>query len=102
MIYLVEHIEKNRNFYYIVFNIVKASMIEEKLYMLIYNHLSIYKSTNNTIENMPFSYYMSYVSGAGISLIKHWVQDSDPISKKELIHHFYNIMNSGSAAMIKK
>lgn len=101
MIYLIEHIEKNRNFYYIAFRLGKASMIQEKLYMLIYNHLSIYKSTNDTIEDMPFSYYMSYVSGAGISLIKHWVQDSNPIPKDELIHHFYNIMNSGTASMIQ-
>lgn len=101
MIYLIEHIEKNRNFYYIAFRLGKASMIQEKLYMLIYNHLSIYKSTNDTIEDMPFSYYMSYVSGAGISLIKHWVQDSNPIPKDELILHFYNIMNSGTASMIQ-
>lgn len=101
MVYLVEHIEENREFYYIMFNIGKVSMIQEKLYKLIYNHLSIYKSSNDTIENMPFSYYMSYASGAGLSLIKHWVQDSNPISKEDLIHHFYNIMNTGTASMIK-
>ncbi len=85
-----------------LFSIGKASMIQEKLYMLIYNHLSLYKSTDDTIETMPFSYFMSYVSGAGISLIKHWVQDSTPISKEDLIDHFYNLMNNGTASMIKK
>ncbi len=45
---------------------------------------------------------MRYVSGSGISLIKHWVQDSTPISKEDLIDHFYNLMNNGTASMIKK
>ncbi|MFQ3791731.1 TetR/AcrR family transcriptional regulator [Staphylococcus nepalensis] len=102
MVYLIEHIEENRKSYYMLFSIGKASMIQEKLYMLIYNHLSLYKSTDDTIETMPFSYFMSYVSGAGISLIKHWVQDSTPISKEDLIDHFYNLMNNGTASMIKK
>ncbi|ORN82394.1 DNA-binding protein, partial [Staphylococcus aureus] len=30
---------------------------------------------NDQINGIPFSYFMSYVSGAGLSLIRHWVED---------------------------
>src|SRR5699024_4138974 len=50
------------------------------------------KHTNFTIS----------ISSTGISLIKHWVQDSRPISKEDLIDHFHNLMNNGTASMIKK
>ncbi|WP_210617305.1 TetR/AcrR family transcriptional regulator [Mammaliicoccus lentus] len=102
MEYLINHIDQHITFYYTMFNMGKVSMLEEKLYLLIHNHLSSYKSMNDTIGNMPFSYFMSYVSGAGISLIKHWVQDESRISKDELIFHFYNIVENGTAGIIKK
>ena len=55
--YLIEHIDNHRDVFSILFKIGKASMIQEKLYNLIYNHLSQYKNEDDTIEGMPFSYY---------------------------------------------
>nr|WP_248285580.1 TetR/AcrR family transcriptional regulator C-terminal domain-containing protein [Staphylococcus lugdunensis] len=99
--YLIEHIDNHRDVFSILFKIGKASMIQEKLYNLIYNHLSQYKNEDDTIEGMPFSYYMSYVSGAGISLVKHWIQDPHPIAKAQLEYHFYQIVSHGAAIMIR-
>lgn len=99
--YLVEYVHEQRPLFKTLFSIGKASMMQEKLYALIYHHLSAYKKDDNTIEGMPFSYYMSYVAGAGISLIKHWVEDTDPISKEDLIYHFNHIVNYGAASMIQ-
>ena len=44
---------------------------------------------------------MSYVSGAGISLVKHWIQDPHPIAKAQLEYHFYQIVSHGAASMIR-
>ncbi|RIM79038.1 TetR/AcrR family transcriptional regulator, partial [Staphylococcus xylosus] len=90
MTYLIEHIDANIGFYKTMFSIGKVSMLQEKLHMLIQDHLSAYKSKDNKIGDMPFDYFMSYVSGAGIALLKHWVQDEKRIKKEDFIHHFYN------------
>ena len=51
---------------------------------------------------MPFDYFMSYVSGAGISILKHWVKDDNRIDKREFVHHFYNIVTVGTAGIVKQ
>lgn len=81
-----------------MFELGKASMLQEKLYTLIYSHLSAY----NKIGNMPFDYFMSYVSGAGISILKHWVKDDNRIDKREFVHHFYNIVTVGTVGIVKQ
>ena len=45
---------------------------------------------------------MSYVSGAGLSLIRHWVEDENRISQEALIQHFYEIVNYGPATIIRR
>lgn len=102
MTYLIEHIDANIGFYKTMFSIGKVSMLQEKLHMLIRNHLSAYKSKDNKIGDMPFDYFMSYVSGAGIALLKHWVQDEKRIKKEDFIHHFYNIVTEGTIGIVKK
>ena len=42
---------------------------------------------------------MSYVSGAGLSLIRHWVEDPNRIDKVDLIRHFNTIVNQGPATI---
>ncbi|MCL7635440.1 TetR/AcrR family transcriptional regulator, partial [Staphylococcus aureus] len=53
------------------------------------------------INGIPFSYFMSYVSGAGLSFIRHWVEDPNRIDKVDLIRHFNTIVNQGPATIIK-
>ncbi|ASE58154.1 tetracycline repressor-like protein [Staphylococcus saprophyticus] len=85
-----------------MFELGKASMLQEKLYTLIYSHLSAYKNADDKIGNMPFDYFMSYVSGAGISILKHWVKDDNRIDKREFVHHFYNIVTVGTVGIVKQ
>lgn len=47
-----------------MFRMGKDSNIHEKLYDLIMCHLQRYKNENDQINGIPFSYFMSYVSGA--------------------------------------
>lgn len=102
MSHLIEHIDENIDFYKTMFELGKASMLQEKLYTLIYSHLSAYKNDDNQIGDMPFDYFMSYVSGAGISILKHWVQDDNRIDKREFVHHFYNIVTVGTVGIVKQ
>ncbi|WP_460872854.1 TetR-like C-terminal domain-containing protein [Staphylococcus sp. 2S1] len=81
---------------------VKRLCSQEKIYRLIYNHLSAYKGEDNKIGNMPFDYFMSYVSGAGISILKHWVEDEHRITKEEFVQHFYNIVTVGTIGIVKQ
>ena len=71
-----------------MFNLGKESNLHEKLYELLTGHL------NHVVK--------SYVSGAGLSLIRHWVEDENRISKEELIQHFYEIVNNGPATLIRR
>lgn len=102
MEFLIGNIEENMSFYQLMFNIGKDSNLHEKLYELITGHLNHFKNDNNKIGNIPFYYFMSYVSGAGLSFIRHWVEDPNRISKEELIQYFYDIVNNGPATIIQR
>lgn len=102
MEFLIGNIEENMSFYQLMFNIGKDSNLHEKLYELITGHLNHFKNDNNKIGNIPFSYFMSYVSGAGLSFIRHWVEDPNRISKEELIQYFYDIVNNGPVTIIQR
>lgn len=102
MSYLIHHVGDNMSFYHTMFQIGSASMLQEKLYQLLYNHLSNYTDRDGTIGDFPFSYFMSYVAGAGISLIRHWILDDDRISEDALIHHFLLIITEGPASYLEK
>lgn len=101
MSYLVHHISENMRFYHIMFQIGNASMLKEKLYQLLYGHLSNYTERDGTLGDFPFPYFMSYVSGAGISLLEHWVLDEERITEENLIYHFMMIITEGPASYLK-
>ncbi len=102
MTYLIENIDQNLDFYTTMFNLGQVSMLQEKLYKLIFTHLSSYKNMNDTIGDVPLSYFTSYVSGAGISFVKHWIQDANRINKTYLVDHFCNIVNNGPVPLMEK
>ena len=102
MEFLIGNIEKNMEFYQLMFTMGKDSNLHEKLYELITGHLNHFKNENNKIGDIPFSYFMSYVSGAGLSFIRHWVEDPNRIAKDDLIQYFYDIVNNGPATIIRR
>lgn len=97
-----ESIRTIMEFYQLMFTMGKDSNLHEKLYELITGHLNHFKNENNKIDDIPFSYFMSYVSGAGLSFIRHWVEDPNRIAKDDLIQHFYDIVNNGPATIIRR
>ena len=102
MDFVINSIGEHLNFYKLMFNLGKESNLHEKLYELLTGHLNHVVNDNDKIRDIPFPYFMSYVSGAGLSLIRHWVEDENRISKEELIQHFYEIVNNGPATLIRR
>ena len=45
---------------------------------------------------------MSYVSGAGLSFLRHWVEDDQRVPKEDLIQYFYDIVNNGPATILQR
>jgi len=102
MDFVINSIGEHLDFYKLMFNLGKESNLHEKLYELLTGHLNHVVNDNDKIGDIPFPYFMSYVSGAGLSLIRHWVEDENRISKEELIQHFYEIVNNGPATLIRR
>ncbi|UDI77406.1 TetR/AcrR family transcriptional regulator [Staphylococcus taiwanensis] len=102
MEFLIAHIEDNIEFYRLMFKIGKESMLHEKLYGVLNNYLNSFANIEGEISGIPFSYFMSYVSGAGLSFLRHWVEDGNRIPKEDLIQYFYDIVNNGPATIIQR
>ena len=100
--FVINSIGEHLDFYKLMFNLGKESNLHEKLYELLTGHLNHVVNDNDKIGDIQFPYFMSYVSGAGLSLIRHWVEDENRISKEELIQHFYEIVNNGPATLIRR
>lgn len=102
MEFVISSIGKHLEFYKLMFNIGKDSNLHEKLYELLTGHLNNVVNDDDKIGDIPFPYFMSYVSGAGLSLIRHWVEDVNRISQEALIQHFYEIVNYGPGTIIRR
>lgn len=101
---IIHHIEENMTFYYLSLESVgKDSKLLDKLYQQIYKHLTHYKNHNTTdAHQIPFDYFISYVSGAGLSMIQHWIKDKSRISADLLVESFYIIVSEGPAEVIRQ
>ena len=102
MEFFIVHIEENITFYQLMFKIGTESRLHEKLYGLLTNYLNSFTNLDGDISGIPFSYFMSYVSGAGLSFLRHWVEDGNRIPKEDLIQYFYDIVNNGPATIIQR
>lgn len=102
MEFLISHIEENIGFYRLMFKVGKESMLHETLYSLLNSYLNSFTSEEGKISGIPFSYFMSYVSGAGLSFLRHWVEDDQRVPKEDLIQYFYDIVNHGPATILQR
>lgn len=102
MEFVINSIGEHLEFYRLMFRIGKDSSLHEKLYDLLTGHLNQVANDDDKIGDIPFLYFMSYVSGAGLSFIRHWVEDENRISQDALIRHFYEIVNNGPATLIRR
>ncbi|RIN06752.1 TetR/AcrR family transcriptional regulator, partial [Staphylococcus shinii] len=47
------------------------------------------------ISGIPLDYFHSYVSGATISFIKHWVQDKNRMDPDVVVDYLFKIIFNG-------
>ncbi|MBO1199015.1 TetR/AcrR family transcriptional regulator [Staphylococcus simiae] len=100
---VIKHIDDHMDFYRIsIENIGKESKLVDKLYNQIYNHLNHYKNESvSDDQKIPFDYFISYVSGAGLSMIQHWIKDPHRVDRETLVQTFYTIVSQGPAKIIR-
>ncbi|MBF7025342.1 TetR/AcrR family transcriptional regulator [Staphylococcus kloosii] len=92
---IIKIVLNNIELYEVLFNLKRQSKLEEKLSDTITQNLLTVLNNTTTINNIPFRYFHSYVSGAIISTLKCWVLDSERIPEEEIMKHLYTLMRTG-------
>ena len=92
---IMSYIENNIDFYKVILNLERKSQIENKISQLMFNNMQTHITSENQIAGIPIDYFHSYVSGATISFIKHWVQDDNRMSVDDLSDILFKIIFNG-------
>ncbi|WP_436862649.1 TetR/AcrR family transcriptional regulator [Staphylococcus caeli] len=92
---IILHISDNIDFYLIIFNLERKSHIEEKISELMYENMAKNVNNANNISDIPLDYFHSYVYGATISFIKHWVQDPNRMETDVVVDYLFKIIFNG-------
>lgn len=92
---IILHIHSNIDFYQIIFNLERKSHIEEKISELMYKNMSKNVNNANNISGIPLDYFHSYVYGATIAFIKHWVQDPNRMETDIVVDYLFKIIFNG-------
>lgn len=89
------YIDNNIDFYKVILNIDRKSQIENKISQLMLSNMHTHVTSTNEIAGIPLDYFHSYVSGATISFIKHWVQDDNRMNVDDLADNLFKIIFNG-------
>lgn len=89
------HIKNNIEFYQIIIKLERKSHIEEKISELMFENMSNNANDDNAIAGIPLDYFHSYVFGATISFIKHWVSDTNRMEPDEVVDYLIKIIFNG-------
>lgn len=89
------HIKSNIEFYQVIFKLERKSHIEEKISELMFENMSNNTNDDNSIAGIPLDYFHSYVFGATISFIKHWVSDTNRMEPDEVVDYLIKIIFNG-------
>ncbi|GAA6821102.1 TetR/AcrR family transcriptional regulator [Helicobacter pylori] len=92
---IMSYIGNNIDFYKVILSLERKSQIESKISQLMFNNMRTYITSENQIAGIPLDYFHSYVSGATISFIKHWVQDDNRMSVDDLSDILFKIIFNG-------
>lgn len=89
---ILYYIGDNLEFYRVVLNIGHTTRIEEKIRETMFKNMDKHITQQDMISGVPKSYFHSYVAGATISFIKHWVQDDNPPSADLVVDYLFKIV----------
>ncbi|MDU9418319.1 TetR/AcrR family transcriptional regulator C-terminal domain-containing protein [Staphylococcus lloydii] len=91
----MSYIGNNIDFYKVILSLERKSQIESKISQLMFNNMRTHMTSEDQIAGIPLDYFHSYVSGATISFIKHWVQDDNRMSVDDLSDILFKIIFNG-------
>ncbi|MGW8024292.1 TetR/AcrR family transcriptional regulator [Staphylococcus xylosus] len=99
---IILHIQKDIDFYLIIFKLDRKSHLEDKISELMYANMAENISNKQNISGIPIDYFHSYVSGASISFIKHWVQDKNRMEPDIVVDYLFKIIFNGPLRLMAK
>lgn len=97
---IILHIQKDIDFYLVIFKLDRKSHLEEKISELMYANIAKNLGNKQNISGIPIDYFHSYVSGATISFIKHWVQDNNRMEPDMVADYLFKIIFNGPLRLI--
>lgn len=99
---VIRHIEHNIEFYQIILNLERKSQIEEQLAEIVRSNLKHLIGEKDHVFGIPENYYLSYVIGSLMSMIKYWVSDENRVSVDELVNYVSTIASTGPLSIMKR
>ncbi|WP_204254219.1 TetR/AcrR family transcriptional regulator [Mammaliicoccus sciuri] len=99
---VITHIEHNIEFYQVILNLERKSQIEEQLAEIVRSNIKHLIGDKDDIFGIPEDYYLSYVVGSMMSMIKYWVSDENRVSVEELVNYVSTIASTGPLSIMKR
>ncbi|WHI54465.1 TetR/AcrR family transcriptional regulator [Mammaliicoccus lentus] len=99
---VIIHISENIEFYHAILNLDRTSKIEERITDMILSNINYLIGENNTVYGVPDDYYLRYVSGALMSMVKYWVHNENRVSIEELVQYIVTISTRGTLSILKQ
>ncbi len=99
---VITHIEHNIEFYQVILNLERKSQIEEQLAEIVRSNIKHLIGDKDDVFGIPENYYLSYVVGSMMSMIKYWVSDENRVSVKELVNYVSTIASTGPLSIMKR
>ncbi|QPW13594.1 TetR/AcrR family transcriptional regulator [Mammaliicoccus sciuri] len=99
---VITHIEHNIEFYQVILNIERKSQIEEQLADIVRSNIKHLIGNKDNVFGIPENYYLSYVVGSMMSMIKYWVSDENRVSVEELVNYVSTIASTGALSIMKR
>ncbi|MEB7725186.1 TetR/AcrR family transcriptional regulator [Mammaliicoccus fleurettii] len=99
---VVRHISENLEFYQIIFNLERKSKIEEQIADIVRSNLMHLIGNKEDVFGIPVNYYLSYVIGSMMSMIKYWVSDHEQVSIDEFVQYISTNASTGPLSIMKR
>ncbi|MEB7733524.1 TetR/AcrR family transcriptional regulator [Mammaliicoccus sciuri] len=99
---VITHIEQNMEFYQVILNLERKSQIEEQLADIVRSNIKHLIGNKDNVFGIPENYYLSYVVGSMMSMIKYWVSDENRVSVEELVNYVSTIASTGPLSIMKR
>lgn len=99
---VITHIEHNIEFYQVILNLERKSQIEEQLADIVRSNIKHLIGNKDNVFGISENYYLSYVVGSMMSMIKYWVSDENRVSVEELVNYVSTIASTGPLSIMKR